>query len=454
MRLRKSLMALGLAAIVSNTSWADDGLQPVSGILGRRSQPCPCTPYSSAAPALLPGTSTTPPAAGATPSAVDAAQAPTTDFAQPERLGTGSVSQFTPTMFGDLLASQVIGPLTVQTQAGGNRLFILQRGLPIPATAWLPGSIFNFDIRLSNGYVVPAGTPLPYWVIRENPPSEPLPPEPTQPNNNNNNNQRFGNANGLQAIIARGVYKIAENESPAPMDRAYVTYNYYYDVGQIGTTGVRTDVHRETLGLEKTILDGAASVGVRLPFFQVLGDDAFQQSGIGDLSFIFKYGVYDNTENGLLASVGLAVTVPTGKDFTPAFQPNVHPVLLQPFVGGIYRTDRFFVQGFSSLLVPTDSQDVTVFFNDLGAGYYIYRTYDTSRFINYIAPIVEGHLSTPLNNRGSLNQPFGGIDIFSITTGASVGIGPRAFLNIGANVPLTGPQPYGVEALVQLNWRF
>ena len=33
-----------------------------------------------------------------------------------------------------------------------------------------------------------------------------------------------------------------------------------------------TFVHREVVGFEKTLFDGAASVGVRAPFFQQQGD--------------------------------------------------------------------------------------------------------------------------------------------------------------------------------------
>ena len=43
-------------------------------------------------------------------------------------------------------------------------------------------------------------------------------------------------------------FKVAENESPLPTDRLFVTYNFYSRV--LGTQ----DIHRETLGVEKTFL--------------------------------------------------------------------------------------------------------------------------------------------------------------------------------------------------------
>ena len=52
--------------------------------------------------------------------------------------------------------------------------------------------------------------------------------------------------------------------------------------------------------------------------------------------------------------------------------------------------------GFSSLLVPSDGRDVTVWFNDIGVGYWVYR--DNDGFINGVAnspwlPLILGSFS-------------------------------------------------------------
>jgi len=69
-------------------------------------------------------------------------------------------------------------------------------------------------------------------------------------------------------------FKIAKNESPRPTNRVFLTYNYFNDV----TLGhpipdLQTDLNREVIGFEKTFLNGDASVGLRLPFFQVHASD-------------------------------------------------------------------------------------------------------------------------------------------------------------------------------------
>jgi hypothetical protein len=45
-------------------------------------------------------------------------------------------------------------------------------------------------------------------------------------------------------------------------------------------------------------------------------------------------------------------------------------------------------------------------------------------------------------------------DIVSLTGGLHFGIGERAFLSFGLNGTVSGPRPYGVEALVNFDYRF
>src|SRR5262249_28822403 len=61
-------------------------------------------------------------------------------------------------------------------------------------------------------------------------------------------------------IFSGGAFKIADNESPRPVDRLFATYNYYNNVNTFG--GRDFDVHREVFGFEKTFLDGNASFGM------------------------------------------------------------------------------------------------------------------------------------------------------------------------------------------------
>ncbi len=107
------------------------------------------------------------------------------------------------------------------------------------------------------------------------------------------------------ANIFRGAFKIAENESPRPMDRVYFNYNYFNNVDLGGTKG---NVYRETFGFEKTFLNGDASIGVRLPFIALPGRDPGTDLGdIGDVSLIFKYAFINDTTTGNL--IGAARTI-------------------------------------------------------------------------------------------------------------------------------------------------
>ena len=143
-----------------------------------------------------------------------------------------------------------------------------------------------------------------------------------------------GGARRLQALATTySAFKVAENESPLPLDRLFVTYNFYSRV--LGTQ----DVHRETLGVEKTFLAGSASLGLRLSFFQIHCDGSPDSAKVDDLSLIFKYAVL-RADDGTL-STGLAVSLPTGPSYQPAVGRDRTIAQLQPFLGYLWRQGDF-----------------------------------------------------------------------------------------------------------------
>jgi hypothetical protein len=250
---------------------------------------------------------------------------------------------------------------------------------------------------------------------------------------------------GAPIAVARGAFKVGENGTPRPQDRVSMTYNYYSNVLRA------LQVHRETVDVEKTFLDNRASIEVRLPFIQNRGDLGESESEVADPTAIFKYALVNRT--GILSG-GLAVTIPTSNIPTVlavrqdgSFE-KVHPTLIQPFVGYEYPVKDFFVQGFSSFMVPTDSRDGTLMFNDIGIGYWIRRR-ETGR-LRGIVPTFETHINTPLTNRG-----FPGFaDTVNLTAGSHFFLGDRWRFGVAAGRKVQGPTLFSYEALGNLSWSF
>jgi hypothetical protein len=348
----------------------------------------------------------------------------------------------------------------------------------------------------------------------------------------------------LVPVLSRGSFKVADNASPRPLDRVFVFYTYYDRVpvpvgpslshltiaairSQTGAAAPFTlrqnlfdtiqnnplspptaltanaftfaNVHRETIGFEKTFLDGNASIELRLPFVQVhqgisstlpdqnvqafafadlpvTGQIASASSGlgdsfVGDLTLVGKYALLSNPDNGNLLSVGLALTLPTGQAITvsggpalsqpapfggpavlafPADQ-SFRSTLFQPFVGYIVNFDRFYFHGFSAGVIPSDSRDAALLFNDLGIAYRVYE--NRAGLLRSITPTVEGHITTRLNH----NDPEEGaaaFNVVAINAGVHLQLGSRSLLSLGISTPITGPRPYGVEGMVLFNFLY
>lgn len=283
----------------------------------------------------------------------------------------------------------------------------------------------------------------------------------------------------------RGAFNIAENGSPMPIDRVFVFWHHFRNVGfptganaptatfnnqitvgtgnrigQVTSTDTltviqgapRVDIDREVFGFEKTFLDGYASIELRAPLVHQGGGGAnFGVNAFGDLTIIGKYALYlDRAQNNVI-STGLGVTVPTGRSIYTV-DGRIHDVLLQPYVGVLWNFDRFYVQGFTSVVIPTDSQDVVQMFNSFGINYWLYRG-GPDRLLSFVVPSVEAHVTTPLNQR-DYSGPIVVPDAVVLTGGVHLGLFRNTTLTVGAGAPVTGPRPFSVEGFVQLNVRY
>jgi hypothetical protein len=260
----------------------------------------------------------------------------------------------------------------------------------------------------------------------------------------------------LAPITSAASFKIAENESPMPQDRVFFAYNFYDNL-QHSVTGFQVatpnmDLHRETIGFEKTFFGGDASFGVRLPFQQIASEDGIGDSDVGDLSLIFKYALFNDRATGNVLSTGMVVTIPTGGQTTIEGESPIGAVLFQPFLGFVVNADVLYVQGFSSLAVPTDARLPTLWFNSIAAGWWAYRN-PAADCLTALVPTVELHVNTPLSHRGITTEPIGFPDTVDVTAGCHFQF-HQATLGVAVGAPMTGPKPYDIEVLANFNWNF
>jgi hypothetical protein len=256
-------------------------------------------------------------------------------------------------------------------------------------------------------------------------------------------------------------YKMADNQSPRPQDRVFFAFNYFDDLREPPTAGLRdVQVYREFFGIEKTFLDQRASIGLRMPLNTISARGNMPGLGgtstaVGDLTVFFKGILWQDRTTGSLLSAGLAVTTPNSPSaFAGApFARSVRATSLQPFVAYIANFGDWYVQGFSGTNVPTDSGVVTMYYNDVGAGYYLYRAADPDALIAAVVPTMEVHVNTPLTHRVSHapGAALGIPDVVDLTFGTGIALGRWGVLSAGVVDPVTGPRPFDLEAVVLLN---
>ena len=126
--------------------------------------------------------------------------------------------------------------------------------------------------------------------------------------------------------------------------------------------------------------------------------------------------------------------------------------MIQPWAGGIFVTGNAYIQGFTALVISTESVDPTLYTADLGVGYRIYQG-NIDDVITSLTPTIEGHLTTSLDNTNR-NSDIYFPDLFVLTGGVHIGLCNKAYLTIGAGLPVAGPRQYDYEILCQLNYRF
>jgi len=316
------------------------------------------------------------------------------------------------------------------------------------------------------------------------PPSPPGPPGPPRP-------RPFGfqtASKGEEMLPWIRGFKIADNMSPVPQDRIYSSFNYFNQVnyavnGRIGAPLSDLQIYRYQLGLEKTFLNGNASIGIRdglntLSANSPLPGVGGTHTAVGDLTVYTKFVLWQQWDqpgeaasvgypgslslnrpaSGGLISGGLAVTVPTGPSgFAGApFSKSFHNTQLQPFLGYFWSHGRAYLQGFEAINVPTDPNDVTMLFSDVGAGYFYYMSPRPESFLSAAAATFEVHVNDPLNHRHpfAINDLAGTADVVDLTYGTNIFFKKRSLLSLAVVTPVSGPRAFNFEAVALFNIYF
>jgi hypothetical protein len=261
-------------------------------------------------------------------------------------------------------------------------------------------------------------------------------------------------------------FKFSENQSPRPQDRVFFDFNYYNNMNDTinqrdlsPITQMKAYVYN--FGVEKTFNNGMGSIGIRLPLDNLTANSFNNivstptSTSLGNLTVFTKYILAQNMKTGSLVSACFAITPQTGPGrFAGA--PYLFPLnstYFQPCLAYIYNHNRLYFQGFSGFSFPATPNDVTLIYNDIAVGYFVFRDLDSSGWLTAIAPTFELHVNNPIDHRDPFSRTdlAGSPDTVDLTFGLNFGIKNTAVLTAAFVAPVASPKPFDSEAVLMLN---
>jgi hypothetical protein len=299
---------------------------------------------------------------------------------------------------------------------------------------------------------------------------------------------------GPVVAIAGGdrILKFADNNSPIPQDRLFFNYHLFANpVADIN--GQFQDVNRFTFGLEKTCWDGTASLEFRVPFEASVSN--VQSVGQTTDTLAAEFGNLGLAAKVLLCrsgpwaiAGGMGMIFPTAEDATIFDSSGSEPIVnfanesffLQPFIGAYYKpTLRLFSQfvaqanfdvSGSTVTFQGDSErlhEQSLMFLDWSMGYWIYQTKRCDFCLTGIAPMIELHYASTMEDLElpNFDDGDGGVerlfeedlrrDALNITGGVLFSLGQLTSLRVAGVAPLRDETlMYDAEFGVQLIRRY
>jgi len=284
-----------------------------------------------------------------------------------------------------------------------------------------------------------------------------------------------------------GRTKISTGNNPLPRDRLIVDYDYINDA-PLRADG--QDVHRLSVGFEKTFLCGRASVELRAPFASTINttsDDGVlsgDSTEFGNLHLTFKALLFSNEHAA--ASAGVGVSIPTADDTAlrvagqDVIRIENEAFLYTPFAALLLTpNDRLFAQAWFQYGYDGNSNPVLAGFGNLQQigrltdpelmqidgqlGYWISRTSTECGGVRGFAPFVEIHYNKTTSGRDSVTagaltvtDSLNHYNELNLSAGVVAQLGDHLQVTGGATVPLRdGNDRFGDYQLgVRVNWFF
>lgn len=289
-----------------------------------------------------------------------------------------------------------------------------------------------------------------------------------------------------------GRQKFVENGNSLPQDRFFVNYSFFKDVPLVEDS---IHVHRATVGLERTIFNGRASLEARLPTASTLDNDVRNQGiassqfesdrdvQLGNIHLIAKILVAQTEKTAL--AIGTGVTLPTAEDIrlygdadAVALRYDNKSVHFLPFISySVQPTSRMFSQAVVQFDIDSNGNGVYVTndageeedFGSLKDSAYLFASYTTGFWLTRqvdangqisrgIAPMFELHYNRTLNNPdtlrgtttdgvdfgigrplpGDLGPTLGSFEALNLTFGVHSQLSSNCTMTVGYVLPAAG----------------